>query len=119
MNTDFKNIFLRRIALGLMAAVLPVVVQAAATINLSYTPATIDPGDATSLNIFISNSATNPLSAVAATVVLPSGITLNANAPSFSDCGFTGGSVVSGASTLVLTGGGWSPLRQRMARVPM
>jgi hypothetical protein len=91
MRVQIKKMFegVRRAAVPVLFALLPLHAMAAATINLAYSPATINPGDADTLTISLFNDNTlNGLTAAAVTLSLPSGVTVAAVPATVDTCGF-------------------------------
>ena len=90
---------------ALAALALPAAAMAAATINLGFTPPTINPGDPAQVVVSIFNSSPNALTSAAITVPLTAGVTI-ASTPSPSDtCGFAVASAPAGGSTIELSAG--------------
>ena len=89
-----------------LLCLLPVQVFATATVNLSYSPATINPGDADQLTISLFNDSTlNGLSSAAITLSLPTGVTVAATPTVVDTCGFGSVSVPANGSLIILSGG--------------
>ena len=85
---------------------IPVQVFATATVNLSYSPATINPGDADVLTISLFNDSTlNGLNSAAITLSLPTGVTVAAIPAAVDTCSFSSVSVPANGSLIILSGG--------------
>ncbi|RUP29231.1 MAG: DUF11 domain-containing protein [Curvibacter sp.] len=90
---------------AVLLAWVPSLSFATATINLSFNPATINPGDPSTMAVTLFNSSLNVLSGAAVTLNLASGVTI-ASVPNASDgCGFTTVSAPSNGTVVTLSGG--------------
>ena len=78
---------------------------ATTTINVQFSPATIDPGDASRYTITLANTSLVALTAAQVTVLLPSQITIASPANASGNCGFASVSATPGSSAVVLAGG--------------
>jgi uncharacterized repeat protein (TIGR01451 family) len=88
-----------------LAIVFPSAAWATATVNLSFTPATINPGDPSTLAVSIFNSGASSLTAAAITVNLAAGVAISATPGTTDSCGFTSASAPAGGTTIILSGG--------------
>jgi len=100
-------IVVRLLRLAFMAALcaLPTLCLATATVNLSFSPATINPGDPSTMAITLYNSALNPLNTAAVTLNLATGVTIGAVPNVSNTCGFGSVSAPANGAAVVLSGG--------------
>ena len=90
---------------ALLLAWIPSLSFATATINLSFSPATINPGDPSTMAVTLFNSSVNALSGAAVTLNLASGVTI-ASVPNASNgCAFSTVSAPANGTTVTLSGG--------------